>query len=176
MDLSTTTPIQILGKINAHEMYMHINDKYGFSSKKKYLALKSSKEKKCKTKVLVEEESSSDDYLDANITLMVRKTTKILKKLDREGIKFDSTNKFSLARENPSQRWIATIVESLTIFFINAQSPRKANSRARKMMKVKMRIRKRSFLRKSMGSKRGSTKERMGKHTLLVIGSPTLNP
>jgi hypothetical protein len=55
MDLSTTTPTQILGKINAHEMYMHINDKDGSSSKKKDLALKSSKEKKCKTKVLVEE-------------------------------------------------------------------------------------------------------------------------
>ena len=27
MDLSVTTPTQILGKINAHEMYMHINDK-----------------------------------------------------------------------------------------------------------------------------------------------------
>ena len=40
MDLSTTTPIQILGKINAHEMYMHINDKDGSSSKKKDLALK----------------------------------------------------------------------------------------------------------------------------------------
>jgi hypothetical protein len=82
---------------------------------------------------------------------------------------------FSLARENPYQRWIATIVESLAILLINAQSPRKTNSRARKMMKVKMR-RKRSSSRRKKTSKRGSTKERMGKHTLLVIGSPTLNP
>jgi hypothetical protein len=40
MDLSTATPTQILGKINVHEMYMHINDKDGSSYKKKKLALK----------------------------------------------------------------------------------------------------------------------------------------
>lgn len=73
---------------------MHINDKDGSSSKKKDLALKASQEKKGKTKVLVEEESSSDDGLDTNIALMVRKTTKMLKKLNREGIKFDSRKKF----------------------------------------------------------------------------------
>jgi hypothetical protein len=61
MDLSTATPTQILGKINAYEMYMHINDKDGSSSKNKELALKDSQENKGKTKVLVEKESSSDD-------------------------------------------------------------------------------------------------------------------
>ena len=34
-DLSTTTPTQILGKINAHEMYMHITPQDGSSTKKK---------------------------------------------------------------------------------------------------------------------------------------------
>jgi hypothetical protein len=82
MDLSITTPTQILGKINAHEMYMHINDKDGSSSKKKDLALKASQEKKGKAKIQVEEESSSDDDLDTNIALMVRKTTNMLKKLN----------------------------------------------------------------------------------------------
>jgi hypothetical protein len=72
MDLSTAIPTQILGKINIHEMCMHINDKDESSSKKKYLALKASQENKGKTKVLVEEESSSDDDLDANIALMVK--------------------------------------------------------------------------------------------------------
>jgi hypothetical protein len=33
MDLNITIPTQILGKINAHEIYMHINDKDGSSSK-----------------------------------------------------------------------------------------------------------------------------------------------
>jgi hypothetical protein len=74
-------------------MYMHINDKDGSSSKRKDLALKANQEKKGKAKVQIEEESSSDDDLDANIALMVRKTTKMLKKLNREGIKFDSRKK-----------------------------------------------------------------------------------
>ena len=45
-DLSTATPTQILGKINAHEMYMHITPQDGSSStKKKDLAFKASQEK-----------------------------------------------------------------------------------------------------------------------------------
>jgi hypothetical protein len=95
------TPTQILGKINAHEMYMHINDKDGSSSKRKDLALKASQEKKGKAKMQVEEESSSDDDLDTNIALMVRKTTKMLKKLNREGIKFDSRKKFFSSKRKP---------------------------------------------------------------------------
>jgi hypothetical protein len=101
MHLSTTTPTQILGKINAHEIYMHINDKDGSSSKKKDLSLKASQEKKGKTKIQVEEESSSDDDLDTNIALMVRKTTKMLKKLNRECIKFDSRKKFLSSKRKP---------------------------------------------------------------------------
>jgi hypothetical protein len=93
MDLSVATPTQILGNINAHEMYMHINDKDESSSKRKDLALKANQENKGKAKVQIEEESSSDDDLDANIALMVRKTTKMLKKLNREGIKFDLRKK-----------------------------------------------------------------------------------
>jgi hypothetical protein len=105
MDLSVATPTQILGKINAHEMYMHINDKDESSSKIKDLALKANQERKGKAKVRVEEESSSDDDLDANIALMVRKTTKMLKKLNREGIKFDSRKKkfFSSKRKPISE-------------------------------------------------------------------------
>jgi hypothetical protein len=164
MDLSITAPTQILGKINAHEMYMHINDKDGSSSKKKDLALKASQEKKGNTKIQVEKESSSDDDLDRKIALMVRKTTKMLKKLNQEGIKFDSRKKkFSLARESSSPRWIATIVENMAILLINATSPRKTNSRARKMMKVMMRRKKRSSSRRKKASTRGFTKRRMEK-------------
>jgi hypothetical protein len=48
-DLSTTTPTQVLGKINAHEMCMHITLEEGSSSsKKKNLAFKASHEKKKK--------------------------------------------------------------------------------------------------------------------------------
>ena len=47
-DLFTATPTQILGKINAHEMYMHITQQDGSSSTKKKdkdLAFKASQEK-----------------------------------------------------------------------------------------------------------------------------------
>ena len=62
-DLSTATPTQILGKINAHKMYMHITPEDGSSStqkKDKDLAFKASKEK---GKARIEYESSSDDKL-----------------------------------------------------------------------------------------------------------------
>jgi hypothetical protein len=51
MDLSTTTPTQILGKINALEMYMHINDKDGSSSKRKTWLSKLVKRRKARPKV-----------------------------------------------------------------------------------------------------------------------------
>jgi hypothetical protein len=177
MNPSISTPTQILGKINANEMYMHINDKDGSSFKRKDLALKASQEKEEKAKMQVEEESSSDDDLDTNIALMVRKTTKILKKLNREGIKFDSRKKkFSLAKESPSPRWIAIIVENLVILLTNATSPRKTCSRAIKMMKVMMRRRKRNSSRGKKASTRNFIKRKMEKHILLVTGSLTLNP
>jgi hypothetical protein len=173
MDLSITTT-QILGKINAHEMYMRINDKDGSSSKRKDLAPKASQEKKGKAKMQVEEESSSDDDLDTNIASMMRKTTKMLKQLNREVIKFDSRKKiFSLAKESLSPRWIATIVENLIILLINATNPRK--TRSRKMMKVMMRRRKRNSSRGKKASTRDFAKIRMEKHILLVTGSLKLN-
>lgn len=102
-DLSTATPTQILGKINAHEMYMHITPQDGSSSSKKKeekkdLAFKASHEKKS----IAICESSSDDE-DANIALMVRKTTKMLKKLNKSGVKFDSKKKkfFTSSKRKP---------------------------------------------------------------------------
>jgi hypothetical protein len=51
-DLSTTTPTQILGKINMHKMYMHITPQEGSSSsKKKDLAFKASHKKRSKEKI-----------------------------------------------------------------------------------------------------------------------------
>jgi hypothetical protein len=92
-DLSTTTPTQILGKINAHEMYMHITPQEGSSSsKKKDLPFKVSHEKRSKEKV--DPDSSSDDEVDdASLALMVRKTVKMLKKLNKNGVKFDGKKK-----------------------------------------------------------------------------------
>jgi hypothetical protein len=50
MDLSTAAPTQILGKINAHEMYIHINDKDGSSSKRKTWLSKLSRRRKARPK------------------------------------------------------------------------------------------------------------------------------
>ena len=74
-DLSTATRTQILGKINAHEMYMHITPQDGSSSTKKKdkdLTFKASQEK---GKSRIEYEISSDDKIDdASLALMVRRT------------------------------------------------------------------------------------------------------
>jgi hypothetical protein len=86
-DLSTATPTQVLGKINAHEMYMHITPEEGSSSsKKKNLAFKASHDKKKKKgqAMMVQESSSESDIDDASLALMVRKTTKMLKKAQQE--------------------------------------------------------------------------------------------
>jgi hypothetical protein len=116
-DLSTTTPTQILGKINAHEIYIYITPQDGSSStKKKDLAFKASQEKRGKVKV--DHDSSSDDEIDdASLTLMVRRTTKILRKLNKNGVKFDGKKKKSslVARGSSSLKWIATIMENLVI-------------------------------------------------------------
>ena len=102
-DLSTATPTQILGKINAHEMYMHITPQDGSSStKKKDLAFKASQEKRGKARV--DHESSSDDEVDdASLALMVKRTVKMLKKLNKSGIKFDDKKKkfFTSSRRKP---------------------------------------------------------------------------
>ena len=84
-------------KINAHEMYIHITPQDGSSStKKKVLAFKASQEKKGKARV--EHESSSDDEIDdASLALMVRRTAKMLKKLNKNGVKFDGKKKFFIS-------------------------------------------------------------------------------
>jgi hypothetical protein len=177
MDLSTATPTQILGKINAHEMYMHINDKDNSSSLNKDLDLKSSQEKKGKTKVLVEEESSSDYDLDANNALMVIKITKMLKKLNREGIKFDSRKKkFFSSKRKPISEMDCYNYGELGHLAHQCTKPKKNKFKRKKDDESEDEKKEKMFSRKKMASKRGSTKERMGKHTLLVIGSPTLNP
>ena len=79
------------------------------------MAFKASQEK---GKARVEYESSSDDEIDdASLALMVRRTAKMLKKLNKNGVKFDGKKRSSsLAIEgSQSQRWIATIMENLVI-------------------------------------------------------------
>jgi hypothetical protein len=78
-------------------MYMHITTEEGSSSsKKKDLAFKASHDKKKKKSqaMIMHESSSESDIDDASLALMVRKTTKMLKKLNKSGIKFDGKKKF----------------------------------------------------------------------------------
>jgi hypothetical protein len=71
---------------------------------------------------------------------------------------------FSLvARESQYRKWIATIVENLAILLINAPSPRKTNSRVRKMMTVKMKRKKRNSSRKKDGKQKKFHKRKCGK-------------
>ena len=85
-------------------MYMHITPQDGSSStkkKEKDLAFKASQEK---GKARLEYESSSDDEVDdESLALMVKKTTKMLKKLNKSGIKFDRKKKkfFTSTRRKP---------------------------------------------------------------------------
>ena len=76
-------------------MYMHITSQDDSSSTKKKdkdLAFKACQEK---GKARFEYESSSDDEVDdASLALMVRKPTKMLKKLNKSGIKFNGKKKF----------------------------------------------------------------------------------
>jgi len=101
-DLSTATRTSILGKINAHDMYMHLNPQDGSSSakKEKDLALKASHKGKAK-KIEVESSTSSDD--NASVALLVRRTTKMLKKINKNGDNFDSKKKkfFTSSKRNP---------------------------------------------------------------------------
>jgi len=96
-DLSNATPTQILGKVNAHEMYMHLTLEDGSSSKKKDLALNASHQTKGKDKV-IHDNSSVGEVDDASLALMVKKTTKMMNNLHKNGIKFDSKkNKFFIS-------------------------------------------------------------------------------
>ena len=66
------------------------------SSKKKDLAFKARQEKMSKEKVALD--SSSDNEVgDASLVLMVRRTTKMLKKQNKNGVKFDGKMKVHLA-------------------------------------------------------------------------------
>ena len=82
---------------------MHITPQDDSSStKKKDLAFKARQEKRVKARV--DYDSSSDDEIDdASLALMVRRTIKMLKTLNKNGVKFDGKKKkfFTSSRRKP---------------------------------------------------------------------------
>jgi hypothetical protein len=186
-DLSTATPTQVLGKINAHEMYMHITPEEGSSSsKKKDLAFKASHDKKKKKgqAMMVQESSSESDIDDASLALMVRKTTKMLKKLNKSGIKFNGKKKkfFTSRKRKPISEMDCYNCGELGHLAHQCSKPPKDKyknkNKGKKMILVmkKMRRRRTSHTRRRMARRKSFTRRRReAKLTLLVIGSPTLS-
>lgn len=77
-DLSTTTPTQILVKINAHEIHIHITTQDDSSStKKKDLTLKAIDEKEGKTKIKEDLDCSRNyEYNVVKLAILVKKAIK----------------------------------------------------------------------------------------------------
>jgi hypothetical protein len=97
--LKDYTMQRVLGKINIHESMMKLkgDDDSPSSSKKKDIALKATKEKKEKKKAIVIDDSSDDEDDNSEgldeVALLVKQTTKMLRKLDKKGVKFNPKNK-----------------------------------------------------------------------------------
>jgi hypothetical protein len=86
---------------------------------------------------------------------MVRKTTKFLKNsIEKVSSLIQERRSFSLAKQSPSPRWIAIIIENLVILLINAISPRQITSRERKMMTVMMRKKEKKFFKRKEGKRK----------------------
>jgi hypothetical protein len=161
-DLSTATPIQVLGKINAHEMYMHITLEEGSSSsKKKDLAFKASHDNKKKKSqaMIVHESSSESDIDDASLALMVKKTTKMLKKLNKSGIKFDGKKKkfFTTSKRKPISKIDCYDCGELGHLAHQCPKPPKDNTR------TKTRARKMNLVMKKIKRRRTSHTRRMAR-------------
>lgn len=92
-DLEDMTTVKLLGKITQHEMFEY-GDLDDSSSKKKAIAFKASQDKKKKAKCESSDgEEGDDDDSDNEMALLMRKTTRMLKKLNKGGYEFDSSKK-----------------------------------------------------------------------------------
>jgi hypothetical protein len=166
---------------------MHITPEEGSSSsKKKDLAFKASHDKKKKKgqAMMVQESSSKSDIDDASLALMARKTTKMLKKVNKSGIKFDGKKKkfFTSSKRKPISEMDCYNYGELDHLAHQCSKPPKdkykKRTRAREMIQVmkKMRRRRTSHTKRKMAREKSFIRRRReAKLTLLVIGSPTLS-
>jgi len=170
-DLSTATPKSILGKINPHGMYMHMNPQDGSSSakKEKDLALNASHKGKAK-KIEVESSTSSDD--DASIALLVRRTTKMLKKVNKNGVNFDSKKKkfFTSSKRKLISEMDCYNCGDLGHLAHQCPEPKKDKYKKKNKEQDELQVMKRrttrSNTRRKLARRRSTTRRRMARLTL----------
>ena len=114
---------------------------------------------------------------------MVRKTTKMLKKLNKNGVKFDGKKKkfFASNKRKPISKMDCYNCGELDHLAHQLRKPKKdkyrRKTRARKMtqvMRMMMRRRKTSHTRRRMARTISTRKRKMARHTSSVIGSRIL--
>jgi hypothetical protein len=144
-----------------------------------------SHDKKKKSQAMIVQESSSEsDIDDASLALMVRKTTKMLKKLNKSGMKFDGKKKkfFTSRKRKPISEMNCYNCGELGHLAHQCPKPPKDKyknkNKARNMTQVmkKKKRRRTSHTRRRMARKRSTTRrKKVAKPILLVIGLPTLS-
>jgi hypothetical protein len=137
---------------------------------------KASQEKKGKSKVedVVHDSSSDDEIDDANLALMVR-TTKMLKKLNKNSVKFDGKNKklFTSSKRKPNSKMDCYNCGDLG--HLAHQCPKPKKDKYKKNKDKKDDSSDDDEKEKTSHTRRRNTTRRMARLILLVIGSRILN-